>query len=132
MGAGCGSLRPELPLGIVQSDEPIGDRLCLAIKIEQAAYREEASLRAWWWDQGSGDCSTRTSDVVSTTASITPAEADSFDVTLDLPLMGGDVRVVRLALHPTGDGMPVTAVPDEAPLEFIEVETVAPAFAPAS
>jgi len=64
----------DLPAGTFQSAEALEDRLCLAIQLAEFDYREQSSLRAWWWGQGSGDCSTRTSDVVPTTATIEQRE----------------------------------------------------------
>lgn len=132
LGAACGVLRADLPVGTFQSVQPIEDRLCVAIEIERAAYAKEASLRAWWWDQGSGDCSTRTSDVVSTAATITPTLSGAHEVSLDVPLMSGDARTVRFTLDASVDGLRGTAPEQGAQLQFIEVDTVDPDFAPIS
>lgn len=132
LGAACGVLRADLPVGTFQSVQPIEDRLCVAIETERATYAEEASLRAWWWDQGSGDCSTRTSDVVSTAATITPTLTGAYDVSLDVPLMSGDAWTVRFTLDASAGGLRGTAAEQGVQIQFIEVDTVDPDFAPLS
>jgi hypothetical protein len=132
LGAACGGLRADLPVGTFQSVQPIEDRLCVAVETERASCAEEASLRAWWWDQGSGDCATRTSDVVSTAATITPSLTGTYGVSIDVPLMSGDAWTVRFTLDASAGGLRGMAAEQGVQLQFIEVDTVDPDFAPIS
>lgn len=87
-----------LPVGTYVTSVAIGP--CFAFTNSSPTYAEPTAVRAWWWEMGgSGDCGTRESDVISPQASILPREDSGYDLVIELPLLGGGTREVRIALY---------------------------------
>ena len=114
---------PDLPVGTFQAAQPF-DATCLAITVSDPRDRR---LAARWWNPGaSGNCSTRTSDIVDSTAEyIGPV------LLVEMELMDGDTRVLSLRLTGVGSEEIRFARSGESEVRFVRVEEVAPTFAPA-
>jgi hypothetical protein len=118
------------PIGIFVTDRAVLGT-CIAVRLgADTLHTGEAS--AWWWDQGSsGDCSSRTSDVVSTTARIASAGAVTV-LTISIPNMDGTSEDMRFAVGSRPDGLAGTVSTKSAtsPVRFIPVASVDPTFRP--
>lgn len=105
---------------------------CFAFELAGLAYDRPTQVPAWWWDQGSsGDCQTRTSDVVASQATIA-ARADSrYDLLLKVPLMGGGVDEIGVTVSMVDGALRGSALklPDRL-VVFTRVSAVLPSFAP--
>lgn len=104
---------------------------CIAFELGGRASVGDA-VNAWWWDQGaSGDCSTRTSDVVRTKAR-TVVAAESIRVTIAIPLMGGTDREINVVVGPSGDGLAGTVSDgrESAAVRLVRVSEVDPESRP--
>lgn len=114
---------PDLPVGIFQATQPFG-ATCLAITV---ADPQDRNLPARWWNPGaSGDCSTRTSDIVSSAADFI-----GFPVLrIEIPLMNGGTHEISLRLSGVGADEIRFVRASETEVPFIRVEEVVPTFAP--
>ncbi len=104
---------------------------CIAFELGGRASVGDA-VNAWWWDQGaSGDCSTRTSDVVRTKAR-TVVAAESIRVTIPIPLMGGTDREINVVVGASGDGLAGTVSDgrESAAVRLVRVSEVDPESRP--
>jgi hypothetical protein len=104
---------------------------CVAIRVAADALQTGAG-NAWWWDQGSsGDCSTRTSDVVSATARLASAGAMT-EPTLSIPAMDGTSEDMTFALKPSTDGLTgtVTTKTATSAVRFVPIARVDPTLQP--
>jgi hypothetical protein len=81
----------ELPTGTFVSEQPF-DGICVALTIRTPDALTHATQ--WWGVGASGDCRTRTSDIVTTLADFSEAPA----MTVGIPLMGGGTHDIRLRL----------------------------------
>ncbi len=111
-----------LPLGTFQSAMPF-DGICLAITVRDS----DISVPAQWWEVGaSGDCTTRTSDVVASTADL----SDPPSLVVLIPLMDGGFR--ELSLRVIGIGVTGIRVAQAGESETLlgRVDDVSPTFAP--
>ncbi|MDP9225031.1 MAG: hypothetical protein M3P18_14525, partial [Actinomycetota bacterium] len=103
---------------------------CIALDLGAISDRPE-QVPASWWDAGAaGDCSTRTSDIITTTARLIPG-AEGYQIELERALLRGEADVVRMQVVPVGDDLQgsVTSARD-TPVRFVRVQEVAPTFAP--
>ena len=115
--------RISLPVGAFQAVRPF-DRTCLVITVTDPG---ETPISALWWDAGaSGDCSTRTSDVVSSLAHLIEVPL----MRVDIPLMDGGVHELTLRLTGITDDEIRFARAGEMEVPFRRVDEVAPTFAP--
>jgi hypothetical protein len=122
--------QPAPPVGRFRTVAAIPDGPCVALELEKMPDPAQPAP-AWWWDQGrSGDCSTRTSDLIRATATLVEDES-GYQIELERGLMNGNAEVIRLHLVPVGDELQgsVTSA-GHAPVRFVRVEEVAPSFAP--
>lgn len=89
-----------LPVGAYMTSVAIADGPCFAFENSMATYTQTSVLRSWGWEMGeSGDCTTRTSDVIAFRATIGPREDAGYDLVLHVPGEGGGTREVRIALY---------------------------------
>lgn len=115
--------RISLPVGTFQAVRPF-DGMCLAITVTDPG---ETSISALWWDAGaSGDCTTRTSDVVSSVAHLIEFPL----MRVDIPLMDGGVHELTLRFTGMTDDEIRFARANEMEVSFLRVNEVAPTFAP--
>ncbi len=121
-----------VPVGTYTTSAAIPGEPCFAFENSSATYDKVTAVRAWWWDQGeSGDCHTRTSDVVSSTANIVPRKDSGYDFVLDIPLTSGQTHEIRVALQTSGGSLAGVALSaDNASVFFTWVRAVDPSFAP--
>ena len=119
----AGPVGLELPTGIFVSEQPF-DGICLALTIRTP---DALTHTTQWWDAGaSGDCRTRTSDIVTTLADFSERPA----MTVGIPLMDGGTRDIRLRLTGIFDDEVRFARANEHEVSFNRAEEVAPTFAP--
>jgi hypothetical protein len=106
----------------------------VAIQLTRPKHGEGATVPAWWWHQGRGDCSTGTSDIVRSTATIEVTRSAAYRVSLGGGLKCGGLWAVQFGLvEPSAEGVIGMAVSGEAQtrtLRFIRVDAVAAAFQP--
>lgn len=108
-----------LPLGTFVGRSPIDGTFCVAITVTDSS---DGVLAAQWWTVGSsGQCETRTSDVVSTTATF----EDWPVLRVPIPLREGGVR--NLDLRFTGSTADEIRLHEVA---FRRAAEAAPTFAP--
>jgi hypothetical protein len=121
-----------VPVGTYMTNSAIPGEPCFAFENSRATYEKVTTVRAWWWDQGeSGDCQTRTSDVVSSTADIEPRADSGYDLVLTIPRMTGDTNEIRVALQVSGGSLAGVALSsDNTSVFFMSVPAVEPEFAP--
>lgn len=121
-----------LPVGTYMTSRAIPGEPCFAFESSSATYEKVTTVRAWWWAQGqSGDCLSRTSDVVASTANIVPRTDSGYDLVLDIPMLTGESHEIRVALHMSGGSLAGVALSaDNASVFFRWVQKVDPSFAP--
>ncbi len=121
-----------LPVGTYMTTTAIAGEPCFAFKNEHATYEDVGRVQAWSWDQGeSGDCQSRTSDVIPLTGLIVPREDSGYDLVLSVPLMSGQDHEIRVALHRSGGSLAGVALSAEnAPVFFTPIPAVDPTFEP--
>jgi hypothetical protein len=118
------------PIGTFATDRAVLGA-CVAVRLDADAL-QSGTASAWWWDQGSsGDCSSRTSDVVSATARIAPA-GPLTEFTVSIPNMGGTSEDMLFAVGSGTDGLPgtVSTTTATSPVRLIPVARVDPTFRP--
>jgi hypothetical protein len=93
----------QLPHGTFQMVEPLYGRNCLAIGLSQIGHPARTRVRAWWWSRGDGDCSTTTSDVVS--SNIDEWDPARHRLDLEYRLKTGGTCIDRVSLVPSGDSL---------------------------
>ena len=115
--------RVELPTGTFVSVRPF-DGICLALTIETP---NDAIIETRWWDAGaSGDCQTRTSDIVTTSADFTEPPA----LNVSIPMTDGGAKELSLRFTgPYRSGIKF-ARNGEQEVGFGRVDDVAPIFDP--
>ncbi len=104
---------------------------CIAFELGGGTLAGDA-VNAWWWDEGaSGDCTTRTSDVVRTQAR-TDVAGEAIRVTVPIPLMDGTSREIGLVVAPDGDGLAGTVADgrQSAAVQLVRVSEVDPESRP--
>lgn len=104
---------------------------CVAVRVDADALQTGVG-NAWWWEQGSsGDCSTRTSDVVSATARVASAGA-GFEFTISIPTMSGTPEDMRFAVRANTDGLAgtVSTKSGTSPVRLVPITNVDPTFQP--
>jgi hypothetical protein len=103
---------------------------CLALDLE-AMPEPPAEVTAWWWDEGnSGDCSSRTSDVIRTRARFV-RDQSGYQVELEIGQMNGGTQVIRIHVVPVGDELQgEVKSAGNAPVRFVQVDEVVPTLAP--
>lgn len=113
----------ELPIGTFVAERPY-DGICLAVTVRSPDERTHAIQ---WWDAGaSGDCRSRTSDIVTTLADFSEPPA----MTVGISLMDGGTHEIQLRLTGIfGDELRF-ARSGEHEVSFKRVEAVTPTFAP--
>jgi len=137
-----------LPAGTYMTSVAITSDPCLVFEIPRGMrYRGPSDppveVPAWWWDMGeSGDCGTRTSDVVASRAMVVPREDSGYDLVLDIPVVTGETHEIRIALYVLGSLESLDALDGLAPIGgvvlsagnasifFTPLEAVEPTFAP--
>lgn len=113
----------ELPTGTFASEQPF-DGICLALTIRTP---DALTHTSQWWDAGaSGDCRTRTSDIVTTVADFSQLPG----MTVRIPLMDGGTHDIRLRFTSIFDDEIRFSRANEHEVSFRRVEEVAPTFAP--
>lgn len=120
----------ERPVGTFATDRAVLGP-CVAVRVDADALQTGLG-NAWWWEQGSsGDCSTRTSDVVSATARVASAGAVT-ELTVSIPEMGGTSNDMRFSVGSSPDGLSGTVSTKSATsdVRFVPVAKVDPAFQP--
>ncbi len=134
---GCSTVQPPTvtpltpsPAGTFATDRAlIGP--CIAFELGGGTPAGDA-VNAWWWDEGaSGDCTTRTSDVVRTQAR-TDVAGEAIRVTVPIPLMDGTSREIGLVVAPDGDGLAGTVADgrQSAAVQLVRVSEVDPESRP--
>ena len=124
---------PGLPVGIYLAHRPIGTT-CLALTLPRdedgLLLPHPEDLRAQWWDVGaSGDCTTATSSVVSTSVEL--LEPDALAIAIPLIPDGERRVVVRIIRRMDGGFTAIATTADErAEITFNFVERVDPVLAP--
>jgi hypothetical protein len=121
-----------VPVGTYMTTRAIPGEPCFAFENSSATYANVTAVRAWWWGQGeSGDCQTRTSDVVSSMANIEPRPDSGYDLILRIPLKTGATDEIRVALQISGGSLAGVALSsDNTSVFFMSVPAVEPEFAP--
>ena len=115
--------RVELPIGSFVSVRPF-DGICLALTIETP---NDANIKTRWWNAGaSGDCQTRTSDIVTTSADFTEPPA----LNVSIPTTDGGAKEFSLRFTGTYRSGLKFARNGEDEVGFGRVEVVAPTFDP--
>jgi hypothetical protein len=61
---------PRTPIGLYQSEGPVGRRTCAALRLDDAAYRT-GRVMVRWWSVGPAGCTSSSSGIVSTEARLT-------------------------------------------------------------
>jgi hypothetical protein len=119
------------PVGTFATDRAVIG-LCVAVRVDSDTMHSGVAS-AWWWDRGaSGDCSSRTSGVVSGTARVTAAGAFT-ELTVSIPEMSGPSEEMRFAVEPSPDGLTGTVTTKTATIavRLVPVATVDPTSQPA-
>jgi hypothetical protein len=119
------------PVGTFATDRAVLG-LCVAVKID-ADTVQNGVANAWWWDQGgSGDCSSRTSGVVSGTARVALAGAFT-ELSVAIPEMSGPSEEMKFAVEPSPGGLTGTVATNTAAsaVRLVLVATVDPTSEPA-
>jgi hypothetical protein len=119
------------PVGTFATDRAVLG-LCVAVRVD-ADTVQSGVANAWWWDQGdSGDCSSRTSGVVSGTARVAAAGAFT-ELSVSIPEMSGPSEEMRFAVEPSPGGLTgtVTTKTATSAVRMVLVATVDPTSQPA-
>jgi hypothetical protein len=125
--------------GTFMSTTAVDGDPCFAFANETYSREYPRDVRAWWWEPGAGgDCRTRTSDVVETTATL--VRSGGIELALELPTMraagakpgpGQETpRQIRVTLYPhNGEYAGVVDSVGNPSVFFTRVTAIAPVLA---
>lgn len=117
-----------LPTGTFLTDRPLVGQ-CVAITVEAQG---ALSFPLQWWAAGaSGDCTTRTSDIVSTSGRLEDGRVIAF--TVGLLSRGAQEATIRFEIEEVGDGISMVGTDpagNKDQIHFSRVSVVAPSFVP--
>lgn len=120
-----------LPVGTYMTTKALAGKPCFAFELAAVEYDRPTQVAGWWWDQGeSGDCRTRTSDVVASMLTISRQADARYDLLLRLPSMAGGFDDVRVTISVTDGRLSGSVGASDQPVMFSSVATVEPSFAP--
>jgi hypothetical protein len=119
------------PVGTFATDRAVLG-LCVTVRVDGDTVQSGVA-NAWWWDPGvGGDCSSRTSGVVSGTAGVAAAGAFT-ELSVSIPEMSGPSEEMRFAVEPSPGGLTgtVTTKTATSAVRLVLVATVDPTSQPA-
>lgn len=119
--------------GIYQSAEPLRGTMCVAVNLEAGA----ATADLWWWGAGKTGCDSRTSDVVTTLASVDAVGTEvgvGVRISYWMDLMTGEQERVEFTIGAAPEEAPWPARTIDSSVEgaigFVRVGEVDPTFRP--
>jgi hypothetical protein len=120
------------PIGTFISDAAVGAQPCFGFQNLSYSREFPREVPAWWWQHGaSGECSTRSSDLVATRATIARRDDSGYELVLHVSPAGGTQDGLRVTLYPNlGKNAGVVTSAGNASVFFTEVQHVGPSFAP--